>query len=97
LEHAYSLGLQLKGNFWKRDKDVLALAFGQIFPSTDYKKANNFKAKSEDHLEIYYSFKVNDYLMISPDFQVIWDPYGGDAANGDRAILVGGVRAQLDF
>jgi len=29
--------------------------------------------------------------------QVIWAPYGGDAANGDKTIVVGGLRAQVDF
>lgn len=63
----------------------------------EYKKVNSLKAKSEEHLEAYYSFKVNDHLTLSPDFQVIWDPYGGDATNGDKAIVVGGLRTQVDF
>jgi high affinity Mn2+ porin len=97
LEHAYSLGLQLKGNAWEREEDVLGLAFGQIFPSRKYKDANAVKAGSEKHLEVYYSFKVNDHLTVSPDFQVILNPYGGDASNGDSAIIIGGVRSRLDF
>lgn len=97
LEQSYSLGLQLKGNPWKRKDDILGLAFGGVIPSDDYKKANNLKAKSEEHLEIYYNFKLNEHLCLSPDLQVIWDPYGGDAINGDKTIFVGGVRAQVDF
>ena len=97
LEQFYSIGVQISGNRWNRNDDVFAVAFGQIFPSDDYKKADNRKADSEKHLEAYYSFKVNDHLAVSPDIQVIWDPYGGDAANGDKTIVVGGLRAQVDF
>jgi len=97
LEQSWSAGIQLTGSLWGRDDDVFGFAFGQIFPSDDYKKAKSVKADSEDHLEAYYSFKVNGHLTISPDIQVIWDPYGGDAANGDKTIVVGGLRAQVDF
>ncbi|MBU4313065.1 MAG: carbohydrate porin, partial [Candidatus Omnitrophica bacterium] len=97
LEQSWSAGIQLAGSLWGRDDDVFAIAFGQVIPSDDYKKANSVKADSEEHLEVYYSFKVNDHLTVSPDIQVIWDPYGGDATNGGKTIFVGGVRAQVDF
>lgn len=97
LEHSWSTGMQLSGSLWGRDEDVLGIAFGQIIPSGDYKEANDLKAKSEEHLEVYYSLKVNNHLTVSPDVQVIWDPYGGDATNGDNTIVVGGVRTQVDF
>jgi len=97
LEHFYSIGLQLKGTLWKRNEDVLGCAFGQIFPSDDYKNANSVNAETESHLEAYYSFKANKHLTLSPDIQVIWNPYGDDAANGKDTILVGGLRGQVDF
>lgn len=98
LEHAWSAGLQLSGAIWGRSEDVLALAYGQAIPSDDYKNAGtNLNAKTEDHLELYYNFKVNDHLFLSPDIQVIWDPYGADATNGDDTIVVGGLRTQVDF
>ncbi len=98
LEHAWSVGLQLSGAIWNRDNDIFAIAYGQAIPSDDYKKAGtNLNAKSEGHLETYYSFVVNDHLALSPDVQVIWDPYGGDATNGNDTIVVGGLRAQVDF
>jgi carbohydrate-selective porin OprB len=98
LEHAYSAGVRILGTSWNREEDVLGCAFGQIFPSGDYKDANSsYKADPEGHFEAYYSFKVNDHLTISPDIHVIWDPYGGDASNGDKTIVVGGARTQVDF
>ena len=96
LKQSWSAGFQVSGGFWQRKDDILGIAFGQIIPSADYKKANNLRAKSEKHLEVYYNFKVNDHLSLSPDIQLIWDPYGGDAPCDDT-ILVGGLRGQVDF
>ncbi|MFH1901548.1 MAG: carbohydrate porin [Candidatus Omnitrophota bacterium] len=98
LEHAWSTGLQLSGSIWGRDDDVLAFAVGQAIPSDDYKKAgSNLNAKDEGHFEAYYSFKVNEHLTLSPDIQVIWNPYGDDATNGKDTITVVGMRGQVDF
>ena len=97
LEQSWSAGIQLAGSLWGRADDIFAVAFGQVIPSDDYKKANDLKARTEEHLEAYYNVKVNDHLSVSPDVQVIWVPYGGDAINGDKTIFVGGVRAQVDF
>ncbi|RLG76764.1 MAG: hypothetical protein DRO14_03385 [Thermoprotei archaeon] len=97
LEHFYSLGFQLKGALWNRSDDTFAFVFGQVFASSDYKDANALKAKSEKHLEIYYSFKVNNHLTLTLDFQAIKDPYGSDAINGSETIFVGGLRTQIDL
>lgn len=98
LEHSYSIGMQIAGKPWGRDADVFGIAFGQIIPSGDYKDAgSNLKADPEGHIELYYSYKVNDHLTISPDVQIVMNPYGGDAANGDKTIFVGGVRSQICF
>ena len=39
--------------------------------------------RKESHLELYYNFKVNEHLRISPDIQVVWNPYGDDASVED--------------
>jgi hypothetical protein len=97
LERAWSVGVQFSGSLWGRAEDIFAVAFGQIIPSDDYKDANNLRAKSEEHLEAYYSFKMGNHLTLSPDIHLIWDPYGGDAVNGDDTIVVGGLRVQVNF
>jgi high affinity Mn2+ porin len=97
LEQAWSIGPQFKGTAWGRPDDVLGMGIGQIIPSKDYKKANDLQAKTESHLECYYNFKVNKYLSLSPDLQVIWQPYGKDAPNGDSTLVVGGLRGQMEF
>ncbi len=98
LEQSYSLGAQLKGTGWNRENDTLGIAFGQIFASGDYKNSGSeLKTNPENHLECYYSYKVNEHLSISPDLHVIWNPYGDDAVNGTSTIVVGGMRVQMDF
>jgi len=97
LEHSWSTGLQFNGSIWGRDKDAFALAIGQVIPSSDYKDVGSLNAKNEGHLEVYYSYVINDHLTLSPDVQVIWNPYGKDATTGDDLIVVGGLRGQVDF
>jgi len=102
LEQSWSVGFQVEGKPWGREKDVLAFVVGQVFPSDDYKKAGESsdparRAKTEGHLETYYKIHVNDHLSISPDFQYIWNPFGKDVADDTSNIFVGGMRAQVDF
>lgn len=98
LESAWSAGVQIAGAGWGRENDVLGLAIGQAIPSDKYKDAGtNLSAKDEGHFEAYYNYTVNEHLTLTPDLQVIWNPYGKDATNGDDAIVVGGVRGQVDF
>ena len=97
LDYAVSAGVQVDGSLWGRENDVTGLAYGHIFPSDDYRSSQTVAAKSENHLELYYNFKVNDYLTITPDIQTVWRPFGRDATNGSEAIVTYGVRGQLSF
>ncbi|MBM3245690.1 MAG: carbohydrate porin, partial [Candidatus Omnitrophica bacterium] len=102
LEQSWSMGLQLEGKPWGRENDVFGFAAGQVFASSDYKKAGELldparRAKPEGHLEAYYKIFVNKYLSLSPDFQYIWNPFGKDVAEDTAPIFVGGMRAQVDF
>jgi carbohydrate-selective porin OprB len=97
LERSWSMGPQFKGTAWGRPGDVTGVGFGQIVPSSKYKNANVILAKTESHLEWYYNCMINDHFSLSPDLQIIWRPYGKDAANGDGTIVVGGMRGQVDF
>ncbi len=97
LESSYSAGMQLSGNSWGRDEDVLGMACGIVDPSDEYKKAGGLLAKTEGHFEAYYNYKVNNNFTITPDIQFISNPYGKDAANGASTIIIAGVRLQIDF
>lgn len=98
LEQTWSIGLQLKGNRWNREQDILGLALGQVMPSAEYKKAGSgLSAKEEGHFEVYYNYKVNEHLTLSPDLQLIRNPYGDDAINGKSSVAIVGIRGQVDF
>lgn len=97
LEQSWSVGFQVEGKPWGRQKDIFAFAVGQVMPSDDYKTVNNLLAKPEGHLETYYKIHVNDHLSISPDLQYIWNPFGKDVTGDTSGIFVGGMRAQVDF
>ncbi len=98
LEHVWSAGLQIKGGPWKRENDILGLAIGQVIPSDDYKKADATpNAREEGHFEAYYNIHINEHLHLSPDIQVIWNPYGDDIADTKDIITIFGLRTQLDF
>ncbi len=110
LKHSWSAGLQIEGNPWHRENDVLAFAVGQAIPSDDYKKSGEsidpdtgevitsaWRGKNEGHFEAYYRIHINDHLSISPYLQYIWNPFGKDIADDTNGIFVGGMRAQVDF
>ena len=98
IEYHWSAGIQMMGEYWNREDDFVAVAFGQAIPGKDYGDAGN-PHDNENHLEAYYSYKVNEYLTISPDFQIIWNPNGvGNKNDGDNdTIFVYGARGQVGF
>ncbi|MDP8258175.1 MAG: carbohydrate porin [Candidatus Aadella gelida] len=98
LEYDWSVGAQMSGKYWMREEDVLAIAVGQAIPGKEYRDINEFD-KAETHLEAYYSFKINDHLVLSPDVQMIWEPTGGGTTSGEAtdAIFVYGIRGHMDL
>lgn len=89
----WSIGLQatVKGI---GEEDVIAIACGQVIPSNQYKDNVNENAKSENHLEVYYNWNVTDYLSISPDFQLVENPFYNE---DDDTAYVGTIRMQISF
>ncbi len=78
-DHALSFGFSLAGNAWGRPDDVFGLGFGVAFLSDDYEEKlarEGFDTEDEYHLEAYYSFKVNQYLTLTPDLQWTDNPAG---------------------
>ncbi len=91
--HVWSAGLQanVKGI---GAEDVVAIAYGQILPSDEVKDNVTPNAKSENHFEVYYSWNIAEYLSISPDFQMVENPYYNSDAD---TAYVGTVRMQISF
>ncbi|MGB2599019.1 MAG: carbohydrate porin [Candidatus Omnitrophota bacterium] len=98
LEYDWSMGGRMTGKYWNREEDILAIAIGQAIPGKEYRDVNEFD-RAETHLEAYYSFKVNDHLVLTPDIQMIWEPNGGGTAAGkdSDAIFVYGIRGHVDL
>ena len=100
IELAWSTGLQLSGGLWNRGDDVLGIAIGQNIPGNQLEKSGTTNHK-EGQLELYYNYRVFDYLTVSPLLQLIWNPNGvaEEAVGGasDSLITLCGIRTQLDF
>jgi hypothetical protein len=97
-ENSWSTGAQVGGGLWLREGDALGIAIGQVPLSGKFKE--NFprnQAKTETHIEAYYKIQCFDKMSISPDFQYIVNPFGGDGAYGAGDIAVFGIRSEVDF
>ena len=92
VEWAWSTGLQVDGTQWGRDNDYLGVAVGMDIASGDYEDAGN-PGDAEGHVELYYNFRLNDNVSISPDYQLVWNPNGEDR----DPISIFGLRSQIDF
>ncbi|TRZ66586.1 MAG: transporter [Rhodocyclaceae bacterium] len=107
-DRALTVGTELAGNPWGRAADSIGVALGSLRTSADFRRdsltldANadalpdiGYQASgAEKHLEIYYRYKLNGKVELTPDFQWIRQP-GGDASAA--AIKVLGLRAKLGF
>ncbi len=96
---AWSVGAEVKGNYWGREADALSIAYGIGMISDDYKAFQRFSGepwfrKDESHLELYYRFQLNDHIAISPDLQVLWNAQGD--ARFDPVTVIG-IRSTLEF
>jgi len=98
-DRALTLGAELEGTPWGRSADSLGLALGSLRTSSSYRNdslavAGYQASGSEKQTELYYRFKLNDGIELSPHFQWIRNPGGDTAAS---AVKVLGVRAKLGF
>lgn len=101
LQHAVSIGCQFDGQIWGRRQDKACAAFAMVVPSDEFKDSSDVRDDSENHIELYYSWVVNDHVVISPDLQIIWNPFGSgyivSNVRRDDVITVFGCRAQVDL
>jgi hypothetical protein len=107
-DRALMLGAELEGSAWSRAADSVGLAFGALRTSADFRNdAQSIDADgdgtadfgyvaggSEKLVELYYRFKLNSHLALTPDFQWIRQPGGNVAA---PTVKIFGVRAKLEF
>ena len=93
-DRAFTLGGQLSGAGWGREKDRLGLALGLLRTGDDYRLANPGFSGSEKNVELFYAWQLNDQVHIAPSLQWIGRP-GGDPAAKDVAVV--GVRAKVAY
>lgn len=93
LPPAWSAGAQFTGSRWNRGEDFVGVAFGQNIPGSSYGDAGN-PDDAEGIVELYYSYKINEHLTLTPDIQVIANSLG-DSEAGEIGVF--GLRAQIDF
>jgi len=96
IKSAWSLGGKLQGPFSSRSDDEFGLAYGKAILSEDYQEraSGPVNGADEGHFEVYYKVKINDFLTVSPDIQVISKPNGNDSAD---TVTIFGTRCQVSF
>lgn len=90
----WSAGLSYTGLIPERDRDMSGFAVSQTTLSELYREHVNSDADRETVYEWYYKYFLTDWLILTPDVQVITNP-GGE--KGDRDAIVGGVRLRVIF
>ncbi|MDP1735142.1 MAG: carbohydrate porin [Sulfuritalea sp.] len=107
-DRALTVGAELAGNPWGRAADSIGLALSALRTSADFRRDSltidadadgnadfGYQASgSEKQLELYYRFKLNSKVELTPDFQLIRQP-GGNAAAPTVKVL--GLRAKVGF
>jgi high affinity Mn2+ porin len=107
-DRALTLGAELNGAQWGRAADSVGLAAGALRTSREFRSdssivdANNDgvadfgyqAAGTENQFELYYRYKVNSRLEITPDLQWIRRPGGDGTAQAIKAV---GLRAKIGF
>lgn len=96
-DRALTVGAEFGGSYWGRGNDRLGLAAGWLKTSDDYRAADpdGYGPSGTERLaELYYAWRLNDQLEISPDLQWIARPGGNGAA---RDLIVVGLRAKASF
>lgn len=107
-DRATTVGAQIDGSAWHRGADALGLAVGVLRTSADFERDAPIldadddgnadfgyrPADSERVAEVYYRYRVNAQLELSPDIQFIERPAADPNA---RDITVFGLRAQFTF
>ncbi len=107
-DRAFTLGLQVSGVLWGREDDVLGVAHGWLHASRAFRTdAPALDADAdgtpdfgyapqgtERQTEMFYNWRFNAHLMVSPDIQWLHNPAADRTA---ESILVWGIRLKAAF
>ncbi len=98
-DQTLTLGADFGGSYWNRGGDAIGIALGWLSISDEYKQASNslvgYNASSAEQIaEIFYRYRINNQIDLSPNIQYMRQPGGNKDASSMTAY---GVRAQLNF
>ena len=107
IDRSFSAGLSLNGEGWKRKDDNAGLALmvnGISAAHRDYLAAGGYgfiigdgkltNYQTENIIEAYYSARINPFLFVSADYQLVQHP----AYNADRGpVNLFALRAHVEF
>jgi high affinity Mn2+ porin len=100
-DRAVTVGAELTGNAWGRGADHVGLAYAWLRASDGFKKAAPslpdfaFAADGAEQIaELYYRYRVNSNVSLSPDLQYLRRPAGDPDKEDVTAV---GVRALYAF
>ncbi len=94
-DQTLTFGAEFGGSYWSRGGDALGAALGFLSLSDEYKDANpTMDDGAEQVAELYYRYRINEQIHLSPNVQHIRNPAGDKDASSLTAY---GLRAQLDF
>ena len=94
IEYFWSCGGQITEPLPGRKLDCLGVGIAQSIMGHDYLQANEESSRSETMYEIYYSYKLNSAITLTPNLQIVVDP------NADKTTdteIVCGLRFLLSF
>jgi porin len=90
----WSVGFEYAGAIPTRGADVLGLGTYQAIGSSCYRRFVDPRFDSETGLELYYALRAVGWLVITPDFQYVFDP-GAIGANDDAFVFT--LRLRVTF
>lgn len=107
-DRALTLGSEFNGTYWGRSADAIGIAAGWLHASQDFHATTvntdlngdgiidySYTPNSAEHVaELYYRYRINPQVELTPDFQYIGKLGGNSDA---RAVKVLGLRAQFAF
>jgi len=93
-DRAMTIGTEVGGSYWSRSADAIGLAVGWLKPSDEYQSDNPGHDAMEKEVELFYRWRLNHQLAISPDIQRVRNPAGDDAG---KTMWFAGVRAVVNF
>jgi len=98
-DRALTVGSEIRGNAWSRAADAVGFAVGLLSTSSDYRNATadgtliGYAASGSERVaELYYRYRFNDRVEITPDLQWIQRP-GGDGSAPTATVI--GLRARI--